>query len=80
MFPVCDSYRWHDDVFEPDQAAGLSKLALSFALSATLFVSMTGIRKDPLLQTPRGKLCQLTDVETILGTTDDVTLPPLDNF
>jgi malonate transporter and related proteins len=36
--------------FDADQAAGLSKLALSFALPATLFVSMTEIRKDLLLQ------------------------------
>lgn len=34
-------------VFDADQAAGLSKLALTFALPASLFVSMTDIRKDP---------------------------------
>ena len=39
--------------FDPDQAAGLSKLALSFALPASLFVSMTDIRKDLLLQQGR---------------------------
>src|SRR5437588_1069405 len=36
--------------FDADQAGGLSKLALSFALPASLFVSMTDIRKDLLLQ------------------------------
>jgi malonate transporter and related proteins len=36
--------------FDPDQAAGLSKLALSFALPATLFISMARIPKDLLLQ------------------------------
>ncbi|HWY08405.1 MAG TPA: AEC family transporter [Candidatus Acidoferrales bacterium] len=36
--------------FDADQAAGLSKLALGFALPASLFVSMTDIRKDLLLQ------------------------------
>jgi hypothetical protein len=59
MFPVCDSYRWRDEVFDPDQAAGLSKLALSFALPASLFVSMTDIRKD-LPTNARGKLCLRT--------------------
>jgi malonate transporter len=39
--------------FDPDQAARLSKLALSFALPASLFVSMTDIRKDLLLQQGR---------------------------
>jgi predicted permease len=39
--------------FDPDQAAGLSKLAVSFALPASLFVSMTDIRKDLLLQQGR---------------------------
>jgi malonate transporter and related proteins len=39
--------------FDADQAAGLSKLALSFALPASLFVSMTDIRKDLLLQQGR---------------------------
>jgi malonate transporter and related proteins len=34
------------NAFDADQAAGLSKLALSFALPASLFVSMTDIRKD----------------------------------
>src|SRR6267143_5220340 len=38
------------NAFDADQAGGLSKLALSFALPASLFVSMTGIRKDLLLQ------------------------------
>ncbi|HXP45064.1 MAG TPA: AEC family transporter, partial [Candidatus Acidoferrales bacterium] len=38
------------DAFDADQSAGLSKLALSFALPASLFVSMTQIRKDLLLQ------------------------------
>jgi malonate transporter len=38
------------NTFDPDQAAGLSKLALGFALPASLFVSMTDIRKDLLLQ------------------------------
>ena len=35
--------------FDADQAAGFSKLALSFALPASLFVSMTGIPRDLLL-------------------------------
>jgi malonate transporter len=35
--------------FDADQAAGFSKLALSFALPAALFVSMTGIPRDLLL-------------------------------
>jgi predicted permease len=39
--------------FDADQAAGLSKLALSYALPASLFVSMTGIPKDLLLQQGR---------------------------
>jgi predicted permease len=39
--------------FDADQAAGLSKLALSFALPASLFVSMTDIPKDLLLQQGR---------------------------
>ena len=38
------------NAFDADQAAGLSELALSFALPASLFVSMTDIRKDLLLQ------------------------------
>jgi malonate transporter and related proteins len=36
--------------FDPDQAAGLSKLALSFALPASLFVGMTEIPRELLLQ------------------------------
>jgi len=36
--------------FDADQASGLSKLALGFALPAALFVSMTEIRRDLLLQ------------------------------
>jgi malonate transporter and related proteins len=36
--------------FDADQAAGLSKLAISFALPAALFVSMTDIKKDLLLE------------------------------
>jgi len=39
--------------FDADQAAGLSKLALSFALPASLFVSMTDIRRELLLQQGR---------------------------
>jgi malonate transporter len=39
--------------FDADQAAGLSKLALSFALPASLFVSMTDIRRDLLIQQGR---------------------------
>jgi predicted permease len=35
--------------FDAGQAAGFSKLALSFALPASLFVSMTGIPRDLLL-------------------------------
>src|SRR5246500_934210 len=35
--------------FDADQAAGFSKLALSFALPSALFVSMTGIPRDLLL-------------------------------
>jgi malonate transporter len=38
------------NAFDTDQAAGLSKLALGFALPASLFVSMTDIKKDLLLQ------------------------------
>jgi malonate transporter and related proteins len=38
------------NAFDADQAAGLSKLALTFALPASLFVGMTDIRKDLLLQ------------------------------
>lgn len=40
--------------FDAVQAAGFSKLALGFALPAALFVSMTDIRRDLLLQ--QGKL------------------------
>lgn len=36
--------------FNVVQAAGSSKLALGYALPAALFVSMTDIRRDPLLQ------------------------------
>ena len=36
--------------FDADQSAGLSKLALNFALPASLFVSMTAIPKDLLLK------------------------------
>jgi malonate transporter and related proteins len=39
--------------FDPDQAAGLSKLALSFALPASLFVGMTEIPRELLLQQGR---------------------------
>ena len=38
------------NAFDADQAAGLSKLALTFALPASLFVGMTDIRKDLLLE------------------------------
>lgn len=41
------------NAFDSDQAAGLSKLALSFALPASLFVSMTDIPKELLLQQGR---------------------------
>jgi malonate transporter len=37
------------NTFDADQAAGFSKLALSFALPASLFVSMTDILRDLLL-------------------------------
>jgi malonate transporter and related proteins len=37
------------NTFDADQAAGFSKLALSFALPASLFVSMTDIPRDLLL-------------------------------
>jgi malonate transporter and related proteins len=40
-------------MFDKDQTAGLSKLALTFALPASLFVSMTDIRRDLLLQQGR---------------------------
>jgi len=39
--------------FDADQAAGLSKLALTFALPASLFVGMTQIPRDLLLQQGR---------------------------
>ena len=39
--------------FDADQAAGLSKLAVSFALPASLFVGMTDIPRDLLLQQGR---------------------------
>src|SRR6202453_1857021 len=39
--------------FNADQAAGLSKLALSFALPASLFVGMTEIPRDLLLEQGR---------------------------
>jgi malonate transporter len=38
------------NAFDADQSVGLSKLALGFALPCSLFVSMTDIRKDLLLQ------------------------------
>src|ERR1700688_4779850 len=41
------------NAFDADQSAGLSKLALSFALPASLFVSMTDIPRDLLLQQGR---------------------------
>src|SRR5260221_5710965 len=41
------------NAFDADQAAGLSKLALSFALPASLFVGMTDIPRDLLLQQGR---------------------------
>jgi malonate transporter len=41
------------NVFDADQSAGLSKLALTFALPASLLVSMTDIRKDLLLEQGR---------------------------
>ena len=37
------------NTFDADQAAGFSKLSLSFALPASLFVSMTDIPRDLLL-------------------------------
>jgi malonate transporter and related proteins len=39
--------------FDADQSAGLSKLALTFALPASLFVSMADILKDLLLEQGR---------------------------
>jgi malonate transporter len=41
------------NTFDANQAAGLSKLALTFALPASLFVSMTHIQKDLLLKQGR---------------------------
>jgi predicted permease len=41
------------NAFDADQAAGLSKLALSFALPASLFVGMTEIPKDLRLEQGR---------------------------
>jgi malonate transporter and related proteins len=41
------------NAFDPDQAAGLSKLAVSFALPASLFVGMTEIPRNLLLQQGR---------------------------
>lgn len=41
------------NAFNPNQAAGLSKLAVSFALPASLFVGMTEIPRDLLLQQGR---------------------------
>jgi malonate transporter len=41
------------NAFDADQSAGLSKLALTFALPASLVVSMTDIPKDLLLQQGR---------------------------
>jgi predicted permease len=38
------------NAFDPNQAAGLSKLAVSFALPASLFVGMTDIPRTLLLQ------------------------------
>src|SRR5467141_5469683 len=41
------------NAFDADQSAGLSKLALTFALPASLFVGMTEIPRDLLLQQGR---------------------------
>src|SRR6202051_1856709 len=41
------------DAFDANQAAGLSKLAVSFALPASLFVGMTEIPRNLLLQQGR---------------------------
>lgn len=41
------------NAFDADQSAGLSKLALNFALPASLFVSMASIRRDLLLKQGR---------------------------
>jgi predicted permease len=43
--------KWNE--FDADQVAGLSKLALSFALPASLFVGMTEIPRELLLQQGR---------------------------
>lgn len=43
--------------FNPDQAAGFSKLALTFALPATLFTSMTEIARSLILQQGRLIVC-----------------------
>ena len=40
----------NSNAFNPDQAAGLSKLAVSFALPASLFVGMTDIPRNLLLE------------------------------
>ncbi|HXW91883.1 MAG TPA: AEC family transporter [Terriglobales bacterium] len=42
------------NAFDPDQAAGLGKLTVSFALPASLFVGMTDIPRNLLL--PQGRL------------------------
>src|SRR5262245_29150351 len=41
------------NAFDADQSAGLSKLALSFALPASLFVSMTQLHRQLLLEQGR---------------------------
>jgi malonate transporter and related proteins len=41
------------NAFDADQAAGLSKLAISFALPASLFVGMTEIPRNLLLEQGR---------------------------
>jgi malonate transporter and related proteins len=56
--------------FDTDQSAGLSKLALNFSLPASLFVSMTEIRKDLLLQQGRASwrsLSRILDFSWLLG-------------
>ena len=50
--------------FDVDQSAGLSKLALNFALPASLFVSMTSIPRDLLLK--QGRLLLATPSKSIL--------------
>jgi hypothetical protein len=52
------------NAFDADQAAGLSKLALSFALPASLFVSMTDSPKRLLLQ--QGRLVLAITVPAML--------------